>query len=145
MEVRAMTTSQFPNVKKGDRDQEGTNVRKIQLLLRQRGLTLGVDGIFGPETDSRVRQFQRSNQLAVDGIVGPMTWSKLIVQVKRGSTGDAVRAVQSQFTFLAVDGDFGDKTDAAVRGFQNQSGLEVDGIVGPQTWRSLTLSPIISG
>ena len=110
-----MTTSEFPSVKKGDRDQEGTNVRKIQLLLRQRGLTLGVDGIFGPETDDRVRQFQTTSQLAVDGIVGTRTWSKLIVQVQRGSTGDAVRAVQSQFTFLVVDGDFGDRTDAAVR------------------------------
>jgi len=139
-----MTTSEFPNVKKGDRDQEGTNVRKIQLLLRQRDLTLGVDGIFGPETDDRVRKFQTTSQLAVDGIVGTKTWSKLIVQVQRGSTGDAVRAVQSQFTFLVVDGDFGDRTDAAVRGFQNMNGLEVDGILGPNTWRALTLSPTVS-
>ena len=135
----------FPHVRRGDRDQEGTNVRKIQYLLRQRGLSLTVDGIFGPQTDDRVRKFQGSNQLVVDGIVGPKTWSKLIVQVKRGSNGDAVRAVQSQFTFLVVDGIFGDKTDGAVRGFQNQSGIDVDGIVGPQTWLALTLSPVISG
>jgi len=140
-----MTVSDFPNVRKGDRDQEGTNVRKIQYLLRHRGSSLGVDGIFGPQTDDRVRKFQQSNQLVVDGIVGTKTWSKLIVQVKRGSTGDAVRAVQSQFTFLTVDGDFGNLTDAAVRGFQNMSGIEVDGIVGPQTWLALTLSPIVSG
>ena len=112
---------------------------------RHRGSSLGVDGIFGPQTDDRVRKFQQSNQLVVDGIVGTKTWSKLIVQVKRGSTGDAVRAVQSQFTFLTVDGDFGNLTDAAVRGFQNMSGIEVDGIVGPQTWLALTLSPIVSG
>ena len=135
----------FPNVRRGDRDQEGTNVRKVQYLLRQRGFSLTVDGIFGPQTDDRVRKFQGSNQLVVDGIVGPKTWSKLIVQVKRGSNGDAVRAVQSQFTFLVVDGIFGDKTDGAVRGFQNQSGIDVDGIVGPQTWLALTLSPVISG
>lgn len=135
----------FPHVRRGDRDQEGTNVRKIQYLLRQRGFSLTVDGIFGPQTDDRVRKFQGSNQLVVDGIVGPKTWSKLIVQVKRGSNGDAVRAVQSQFTFLVVDGIFGDKTDGAVRGFQNQSGIDVDGIVGPQTWLALTLSPVISG
>ena len=140
-----MAHNEFPNVKKGDRDKEGTNVRKIQFLLRHRGQKLGVDGIFGPETDDRVRQFQKSSQLSVDGIVGTGTWGKLIVQIKRPSKGDAVRAVQSQFRFLTVDGDFGNKTDAAVRGFQNQSGIDVDGIVGPNTWRALTLSPIIEG
>ena len=140
-----MNGSDFPIVKKGDRDQEGTNVRKIQFLLRQRGQTVGVDGIFGDQTDGAVRQFQKSNQLTVDGAVGPNTWSKLIVEVKRGSSGDAVCAVQSQFSFLKVDGEFGDKTDAAVRGFQNHSGLDVDGIVGRQTWLALTNSPIISG
>ncbi len=140
-----MATAEFPNVKRGDRDVEGTNVRKVQLLLRHRGQSLAVDGIFGPQTEDRVRQFQRANGLAADGIVGRRTWPKLIVQVKRGSTGDAVRAVQSQFTFLAVDGIFGDRTDGAVRGFQNQSGIDVDGIVGPQTWLALTNSPIVSG
>ena len=140
-----MATSDFPLVRQGDRDQEGTNVRKIQYLLRHRGHSLGVDGIFGPQTDDRVRRFQRSSRLVVDGIVGPRTWSALIVQVQRPSTGDAVRAVQSQFTFLVVDGVFGDRTDGAVRGFQNRSGIDVDGVVGPQTWLALTLSPIISG
>ncbi len=140
-----MAHTEFPNVKKGDRDQEGTNVRKVQFLLRHRGQKLGVDGIFGAETDDRVRAFQKSSQLSVDGIVGTNTWGKLIVQIKRPSKGDAVRAVQSQFRFLTVDGDFGDKTDAGVRGFQNQSGIDVDGIVGPNTWRALTLSPIVEG
>ena len=134
----------FPNVKQGDQDQEGTNVRKIQYLLRQRGSTIGVDGIFGPKTDEAVRKFQQSNGLVVDGIVGPKTWAKLIVQVQKGSKGDAVRAVQSQFPFLAVDGDFGDKTGNAVRGFQTASGIDGDGIVGPNTWKALTLSPIVS-
>lgn len=139
-----MAMADFPNVRKGDRDREGTNVRKIQLLLRHRDYSLTVDGIFGPQTEDRVRRFQRANRLVADGIVGPRTWPRLIVQVKRGSAGDAVRAVQSQFTFLVVDGIFGDRTDGAVRGFQNRSGIDVDGIVGPLTWRALTNSPIIS-
>jgi peptidoglycan hydrolase-like protein with peptidoglycan-binding domain len=122
-------------------------IRTVQYLLRQRGFDLVVDGIFGPKTEDAVTSFQRSHGLAPDGIVGNQTWPALIVQVSRGSQGDAVRAVQSQFQArnlsgdpskgLQVDGIFGPKTDAAVRGFQQAAGLKVDGIVGPQTWNSL--------
>lgn len=36
-----------------------------------------------------------------------------------------------------VDGDFGVKTQAAVRSFQFLRGIKQDGIVGPQTWKEL--------
>src|SRR5829696_2427540 len=108
-----------------------------QYLLRANGRSVTVDGIFGPNTEAAVRAFQQSKGLAVDGIVGPNTWSALIIQVKRGSQGDAVRALQ-------VDGIFGPKTDAAVRGFQQALGITVDGIVGPVTWRAL-ISGMLSG
>lgn len=38
---------------------------------------------------------------------------------------------------LAVDGDFGPATDGRVRYMQGRAGLDIDGIVGPQTWRRL--------
>jgi peptidoglycan hydrolase-like protein with peptidoglycan-binding domain len=75
-----------------------------------------------------------------------------VVQVKKGSTGDAVRGVQEEFQFRnlsgdpskgpQVDGIFGPETDAAVRGFQQAlSGdfpeVVANGIVGPVTWRAL--------
>src|SRR5687768_8618532 len=37
----------------------------------------------------------------------------------------------------AIDGDFLDKTEAAVRAFQSMNGLTVDGDVGPDTWAAL--------
>jgi N-acetyl-anhydromuramyl-L-alanine amidase AmpD len=37
----------------------------------------------------------------------------------------------------AVDGDFGEITEAAVKAFQELNDLNVDGVVGPLTWRAL--------
>ena len=148
--------SPFPLVREGDRDHP---VRTLQYLLRARNHPVTVDGIFGPKTDAAVRSFQQDKHLAIDGIVGPNTWSALIITVKRGSEGDAVRGVQEEFQFrnlsgdpskgLQIDGIFGPKTEAAVRGFQEALAADipsvaVDGIVGPVTWQAL-VSGMLSG
>jgi peptidoglycan hydrolase-like protein with peptidoglycan-binding domain len=134
----------WPLVRRGHQNHP---TKTLQYLLRQRGHQVDVDGIFGPKTDAAVRAFQRSKNLIVDGIVGPNTWTALIVQVKLGSRGDAVRGVQYEFFDFRdlsgqpdlgqIDGIFGPKTDEAVRGFQSALEISVDGIVGPITWRAL--------
>ena len=58
----------------------GQDVRALQDVLNfhiRRGAPLAVDGIFGPKTNARVREFQSANRLAVDGIVGPRTFAQL--------------------------------------------------------------------
>jgi len=129
-------------------------VRSLQQLLRARNHSVAVDGIFGPATESAVKAFQHNRGLAADGIVGPNTWPKLVVQVKQGSTGDAVRGVQEVIKFhdqsggeappIQIDGIFGPRTDGFVRGFQTAVGTASDGIVGPITWRAL-VSGMLSG
>ena len=68
--------------------------------------------------------------------------------LRRGSTGVAVRAVQQLINHdircrslpvepLVVDGIYGVRTEGAVRAFQQQHGVVVDGIVGPATWQFL--------
>ena len=55
----------------------------------------------------------------------------------RGDQGHDVEELQRDLNRLgwrlAVDGDFGEKTEHAVRVFQRHHALEVDGIVGPKT------------
>lgn len=62
--------------------------------------------------------------------------------IRKGSTGRKVKILQcvlneSAGAGLVEDGDFGGKTDAAVRNWQRANALEVDGIVGANTWGSL--------
>ena len=146
----ATNVQPWPLVRQGDRDHP---VRTLQHLLRQHGHTVVVDGIFGPKTDAAVRAFQTAAHLTVDGIVGPQTWGALIVTVFRGSRGEAVKGVQEEAAFrdlsgnppaLAIDGIFGPKTEAWVRGFQEAAELTVDGIVGPVTWQAL-VSGMLAG
>lgn len=56
--------------------------------------------------------------------------------LRRGATGELVRQVQAKVG-VAVDGNFGPKTEAAVRVFQGAHDLVPDGIVGPMTWKAL--------
>jgi peptidoglycan hydrolase-like protein with peptidoglycan-binding domain len=134
------TLSPWPVVQNGNR---GHPILTLQFLLRAHGHNLTVDGMFGPATEAAVKAFETSKGMTADGIMNPQTWSALIIQVKKGSYGDAVRGVQEEFQFragepgkgLKVDGIFGPQTDSTVRGFQHALSLDipsvvVDGIAG---------------
>jgi peptidoglycan hydrolase-like protein with peptidoglycan-binding domain len=136
-------TLKWPTVRRGD---YGAQVRTIQYLLNGRGYHLTVDGLFGIPTELAVKDFQKKKGLKVDGIVGSQTWPKLIITVKKGDKGYAVRGAQDQlryeygYTYVVVDGTFGAKTDTAVRDFQHRYSLKpVDGVVGPVTWNALVV------
>ena len=49
----------------------------LNVVYLQAALGLKRDGIFGPITDARVRQFQREQGIKVDGVVGWVTWGRL--------------------------------------------------------------------
>ena len=64
--------------------------------------------------------------------------------LKKGSRGPDTALVQSWLSQLPagaqigkIDGSFGDKTECAVKLFQNSAGLTTDGRVGPITWDAL--------
>lgn len=74
----------------------------------------------------------------------PAETTTQVGSLRQGYQGYAVQVVQYRLRAFGyavdVDGDFGPQTDRIVRLWQRQNGLYVDGIVGPQTLRSLGLS-----
>ena len=59
--------------------------------------------------------------------------------MRKGSYGAEVRYLQQKlysklYNVGTIDGIFGDNTQRAVREFQGENGLNVDGIVGRNTW-----------
>lgn len=123
----------------------------------------GADGDFGPDTKEAVMQFQAQNSLIPTGVFDAITnatLNKLLEpdgapdqsEVDEGTELPVLRAgskdrltpgtvaylqyeLNKQGGYgLEVDGDFGAKTEAAVKSFQREHGLAVDGIVGKKTW-----------
>lgn len=66
--------AQLPMLRFGSR---GSEVVRLQLMLRNLDFTLEPDGIFGPMTREAVKTFQAMHSLEQDGIVGPLTWGML--------------------------------------------------------------------
>lgn len=129
----------------------GPDVRRVQRILVMIKLFdwEEIDGIFGPKTKGAVKSFQESKNLVEDGIVGPATWGAMPKDpntplVSNGDTGPVVKALQQGLHTIAsggsgldpgqIDGIFGPKTEAAVRAYQTDQGVESDGIVGDRTW-----------
>lgn len=52
-------------------------VRSLQTLLNMHNARLTVDGVFGPGTETGVKNYQHIMGLTVDGIAGPATWTAL--------------------------------------------------------------------
>lgn len=122
----------------------GTDVYELQGRLRELGYMDKATGNFGEETEAAVKEFQKNNKLTVDGKVGEYTREMLYSEdavpksLSYGEKSDEVRSYQKRLYRLGYlttepDGTFGRDTVNAVKMFQQQNGLIVDGHIGPMT------------
>jgi len=127
----------------------GHDVRRLQriFVMTKTLAPSNITGTFDVTTEQAVKDFQQGAGLTVDGIVGPATWQALPADpntpvLALGASGSVVTALQQGLKKYSTpatdpgpaDGDFGPKTEAAVKAYQQDRAIHVDGIVGDQTW-----------
>ena len=115
------------------------------VLNFQRSFGLIEDGIVGRETWNRIYALYEtlSDKIVPDESIPEYPGMTL----QQGSSGENVRRIQTALNnisaqypsipLLVEDGIFGTATTTAVRAFQRQFGLTVDGIVGVLTWNKI--------
>ena len=105
---------------------------------------------YGEVTHAAVQIFQRQNGLPTDGVVGPSTLEAIMdpeakyYAASKGEQGSDIERIQGrlyELGYLAsedqVTGNFGDKTEEAVKKLQEINGISQDGKVGRQTMNLL--------
>ncbi len=134
----AASLRNWPTVTLGEHD---ATVRALQLLLSAQGYTVSADGFFGRATEKALRRFQHAHQLVATGETNNPTWEALVLPIKQGSKGPAVRAAQFELReegyAVVTDGVFGPRMKAVVQKYQQQTGHTADGIIGRNTWYEL--------
>lgn len=130
---------------------EGTDVKELQIRLRELGYLDAATGYFGTDTTAAVKKFQERNGLSADGTIGALTREALYSDsvkanaISYGENSEEVKTYQKRLKALGYlttepDGNFGKDTVAAVKLFQELNGLIADGYVGPQTKAQLMSS-----
>lgn len=132
----------------------GEAVRDLQQRLHAAGHPVDDElGTFGSSTETAVRAFQEARGLQVDGRGGVETWAalvesgfslgdRLLYHSTPNLRGDDVAQLQRRLNALGFDagredGILGPDTGEALREFQRNTGLAVDGIAGPATVAAL--------
>ncbi|SEF99178.1 Peptidoglycan-binding (PGRP) domain of peptidoglycan hydrolases-containing protein [Saccharopolyspora kobensis] len=129
----------------------GPRVSALQLLLRARGESVPVDGVFGGRTQEVAARLAAElgatgaecsgTRVAEPGLFGGRGWDGLVPVVGGGASGDVVRAVQALLIsggrYVPADARFSDRMVSVVREFQAAGGLAVTGVVDRATWQRL--------
>ena len=116
-------------MKRGDR---GWDVAAMQYILARRGYPPGaIDAVFGPMTDTALRNFQRALGLSADGLAGPATIAGL--RHGRASTGTTTPVANGPVRLLRpVGGRIGDGFGARRGGGRTHTGIDFPVQAGTQ-------------
>lgn len=138
----------------------GSEVTSIQHKLKRMGYLDGaVDGIYGGDTASAVKAFQKDEGFSATGMVDGDTLSRLtsVYAAQNGETvlapGDSgKKVIRLQNKLLlhgynpgSVDGVYGEGTAEAVRRFQAEQNLARTGIADGDVWDRLDSAPRFTG
>ena len=132
------------------RGAKGDDVSALQQKLKALGyLTGAADGRYGAGTVKAVEAFQKDNGLEVTGRVDEDTMAALNAKeipartsFARGDIGDDVKALQERLKALGylegeADGNFGSKTEQAIRKFQQAKSIKVTGKADEETVKQI--------
>jgi peptidoglycan hydrolase-like protein with peptidoglycan-binding domain len=103
----------------------------------------GIDGRFGPRTSEAIRQYERAAKLTVTGCPSqelldhvsfhlPKVYSRVRPDAPTPETEVQAGLTMRGFYVGAVDGRIGERTRAAIRQYQREANLPVDGQVTPE-------------
>ncbi len=124
------------------------------MVLAQKVIGATADGKFGPLTAAALGTWQSKHGVPVTKKLDNPTWATMVylklvpvrtsplspylnVVLRRGSTGPAVKALQTAIGKLTADGSFGPATETRVKEFQKAKGLTVNGVVDGKVWATL--------
>lgn len=154
------------NLRLGDSGDDVFYIKKklFELGYYDKSVTSIRSQTFRADTDKAVRLFQERNKdelgrpLVIDGIIGLRTWAAIEGQsepakkptysrlIREGMNGEDVRFMKDSLFALGYYDDkikriasntYRGDTGQAVRKFQTEHGLAVDGIIGPATWNAV--------
>jgi N-acetylmuramoyl-L-alanine amidase len=140
-------TTPVPPVPDDEQNTNTTTSRLKQSLNRlkitdKNGKPLVENNSLDELTKSAIEKFQNIAGIQATGVAGETTWNAInLILAKRiirpnHAGGTVVRYLQYRVG-VEVDGVYGPQTEAAIKTFQRQNGLDADGIVGGMTWQKL--------
>ena len=105
-------------------------VREAQQVLIDLGLLLGpADGKAGPATASALQAFQATRDLEATGVLDPATWTALKQALPMPVKEVQQRLIDLGYLSGSADGQWGERSKAALSLFQRLHDLKVTGII----------------